>query len=68
MSPHAVISLTAPKLCMRGFAGRHFVGGRFVPPSLASELDFEVPEYPGDEQVVEVPLVLGEHGDEGEKE
>ena len=33
--PETVISLTAPKLCMRGFEGRHWLGGRFVPPNVA---------------------------------
>jgi NAD(P)H-hydrate epimerase len=28
--PHAVVSLTAPKLCMRGYTGVHYVGGRCV--------------------------------------
>ena len=27
--PKAVISLTAPKLCMRGYTGVHYVGGRY---------------------------------------
>jgi hydroxyethylthiazole kinase-like uncharacterized protein yjeF len=27
-NPAAVISLTVPKLCMKGFRGRHYVGGR----------------------------------------
>lgn len=27
-----LVSLTAPKLCAKGFKGRHFLGGRFVPP------------------------------------
>ena len=29
-TPHAVVSLTAPKLCMRNYTGVHYVGGRFV--------------------------------------
>ena len=35
--PETVISLTAPKLCMRGFEGRHWLGGRFVPPKVAQD-------------------------------
>ncbi|KFG86406.1 hypothetical protein MANI_025559 [Metarhizium anisopliae] len=38
------------------FRGRHFVGGRFVSPSIAKKYDFEVPEYPGVDQIVEVPI------------
>lgn len=29
--PDAVVSLTLPKACMRGFSGAHYVGGRFIP-------------------------------------
>lgn len=31
LEPDVLISLTAPKLGVRGFKGRHFLGGRFVP-------------------------------------
>lgn len=30
-TPEALISLTVPKLGVRGFKGRHWLGGRFVP-------------------------------------
>ncbi|OAQ67268.1 NAD(P)H-hydrate epimerase [Pochonia chlamydosporia 170] len=53
--PTALVSLTAPKPLVKYFKGRHFVGGRFVSPSIAKKYDFEVPEYPGVDQVVEVP-------------
>ena len=43
--PDAVISLTAPKLCMKNYAGVHYVGGRFVPPKLAAELGLVLPDY-----------------------
>jgi hydroxyethylthiazole kinase-like uncharacterized protein yjeF len=43
--PHAVISLTLPKLCMRRYTGTHYVGGRFVPPKLAAELNLSMPNY-----------------------
>jgi NAD(P)H-hydrate epimerase len=29
--PDVLISLTAPKLGVKGYRGRHFLGGRFVP-------------------------------------
>jgi NAD(P)H-hydrate epimerase len=35
--PDMVISLTAPKICMRGFKGRHYLAGRFVPDSIATK-------------------------------
>ncbi|KAJ1441529.1 YjeF N-terminal domain-containing protein [Ochromonadaceae sp. CCMP2298] len=54
-SPQAVVSLTAPKLCMRGYPGVHYVGGRFVPPALAKELGLVLPDYGlGDKQFVEI--------------
>lgn len=31
LDPDVLVSLTAPKEGVRGFAGRHFLGGRFVP-------------------------------------
>ena len=43
--PDAVISLTAPKLCMKDYSGVHYVGGRFVPPKLAAELGLVLPDY-----------------------
>ncbi|CEP11674.1 hypothetical protein [Parasitella parasitica] len=53
--PDVLVSLTAPKQCLSHFTGkRHFLGGRFVPPALANKFDFEVPAYPGSEQVVEL--------------
>jgi NAD(P)H-hydrate epimerase len=33
LMPDALISLTAPKTCATHFKGRHFLGGRFVPPA-----------------------------------
>ena len=53
--PKIMVSLTAPKPCIKHFKGKkHFLGGRFVPPSLAKKFDFEVPSYPGVDQVVEL--------------
>ncbi|KAJ4418121.1 hypothetical protein N0V82_005785 [Gnomoniopsis sp. IMI 355080] len=53
-NPTALISLTAPKPLVKFFKGRHFVGGRFVSPAIAKKYDFEVPDYQGIDQVVEV--------------
>ena len=53
--PNAVISLTAPKLCMQTFFGKHYLGGRFVPPSLVKSYDLKIPDYgKGSNQVVEI--------------
>ncbi|OTA97562.1 hypothetical protein M434DRAFT_248001 [Hypoxylon sp. CO27-5] len=53
-NPDFLISLTAPKPLVKYFKGRHFIGGRFVSPSIAKKYDFEVPEYQGIDQIVEV--------------
>lgn len=51
-NPSAVVSLTAPKLCMKSYAGVHFLGGRFIPPEVASRFDLVIPQYKGSDQVV----------------
>ncbi|KAK0726230.1 YjeF N-terminal domain-containing protein [Apiosordaria backusii] len=52
--PNFLVSLTAPKPLVKHFKGRHFIGGRFVTPAIAAKYDFDVPEYEGLDQVVEV--------------
>ncbi|KUF80810.1 NAD(P)H-hydrate epimerase [Phytophthora nicotianae] len=59
LEPQMLVSLTAPKLCAKLFTGPdkvHYVGGRFVSKSLAEEFNLELPEYPGVEQCVKVPI------------
>ncbi|KAI0008171.1 YjeF N-terminal domain-like protein [Xylariaceae sp. FL0662B] len=53
-NPDFLISLTAPKPLVKYFKGRHFLGGRFVSPAIAKKYDFDVPEYQGIDQIVEV--------------
>jgi len=53
-NPAVLVSLTAPKPLVKHFKGRHFIGGRFVAPAIAKKYDFEVPEYQGIDQFVEV--------------
>ncbi|GJN69361.1 NAD(P)H-hydrate epimerase [Purpureocillium lilacinum] len=53
--PTALVSLTAPKPLVKYFKGRHFIGGRFVSPSMANKYGFSIPVYEGVDQVVEVP-------------
>jgi len=31
LNPNVLVSLTAPKLGVKSFTGRHFLGGRFIP-------------------------------------
>ncbi|CAM9637176.1 unnamed protein product [Scytosiphon promiscuus] len=53
LKPEMLISLTAPKLSARFFEGpHHFLGGRFVPPGIATKYALELPAYPGTEQCV----------------
>ncbi len=52
--PDVLISLTAPKLSAKQFKGRHFVGGRFLPPGLAEKYGIRMPPYPGVSQVMEI--------------
>ncbi|KAK3186151.1 hypothetical protein K4F52_005141 [Lecanicillium sp. MT-2017a] len=54
--PTVLVSLTAPKPLVKHFTGRHFIGGRFVSPAIAKKYDFEMPEYEGVDQVVEVSV------------
>merc|ERR1712118_265837 len=37
LRPDVLISLTAPKKSAAMFKGRHYVGGRFVPPGIAEK-------------------------------
>ncbi|QUC18078.1 uncharacterized protein UV8b_02319 [Ustilaginoidea virens] len=53
--PTALVSLTAPKPLVKYFKGRHFIGGRFLTPNMATKYDLEIPTYSGIDQVVEVP-------------
>ncbi|KAI1182157.1 YjeF N-terminal domain-containing protein [Nemania serpens] len=55
-NPTYLVSLTAPKPLVRHFKGRHFIGGRFVSPAIAKKYDFEVPNYQGVDQFVEVAV------------
>ncbi|XP_011071779.1 pyridoxine/pyridoxamine 5'-phosphate oxidase 1, chloroplastic isoform X2 [Sesamum indicum] len=53
--PDMLVSLTAPKLCARTFSGRyHFLGGRFVPPSVMQKYKLRLPKYPGTAMCVQI--------------
>lgn len=59
MGPHAdsikpamVVSLTAPKKCVQNYKGKHFLGGRFIPNSLAAKYKLRLPTYVGTELVI----------------
>ncbi|XP_073035486.1 pyridoxine/pyridoxamine 5'-phosphate oxidase 1, chloroplastic-like [Primulina eburnea] len=55
IKPNMLVSLTAPKLCAKKFSGpHHFLGGRFVPPSIAEKFKLNLPEYPGSSMCVRI--------------
>ncbi|KAG7612461.1 Pyridoxine 5'-phosphate oxidase dimerization C-terminal [Arabidopsis suecica] len=55
IKPDMLVSLTAPKLCAKRFRGpHHFLGGRFVPPSVAEKYKLELPSYPGTSMCVRI--------------
>ena len=43
--PDVLVSLTAPKLSAKKFRGRHFVGGRFLPPAIAEKYGIRVSAF-----------------------
>mmetsp|Transcript_61785 Transcript_61785/g.110265 ORF Transcript_61785/g.110265 Transcript_61785/m.110265 type:complete len:255 (-) Transcript_61785:19-783(-) len=55
IQPEVLLSLSAPKMCTEHFLGRHFLGGRFIPPNLIEKYQLELPPYPGTSQIVELP-------------
>jgi len=55
LQPDVLISLTGPKEGVKGFRGRHFLGGRFISRELEKKYELNLPKYPGHEQVVELP-------------
>ena len=64
MRPEVLVSLTAPKLGAKTFTGaHHFVGGRFVPPGIASEFGIELPPYVGSSQCARVSGLGSAGGD-----
>lgn len=55
LRPDMLVSLTAPKLCARQFAGsHHYLGGRFVPPQIRDKYQLRLPAYPGASQCVRI--------------
>ncbi|KAF8111943.1 hypothetical protein N665_0070s0013 [Sinapis alba] len=55
IKPDMLVSLTAPKLCAKSFCGpHHFLGGRFVPPSVAEKYKLKLPSYPGTSMCVRI--------------
>ncbi|KAK9460328.1 YjeF N-terminal domain-containing protein [Lipomyces oligophaga] len=55
--PKVLVSLSAPKPAAKFFHGeRHFLGGRFISSQIAERWNLDLPEYPGVDQVVQLPM------------
>ncbi|KAE9457372.1 hypothetical protein C3L33_10725, partial [Rhododendron williamsianum] len=55
IKPNMLVSLTAPKLCAKRFCGpHHFLGGRFVPPSIVEKFNLKLPPYPSTSMCVRI--------------
>ena len=57
LNPDVLLSLTAPKLGVKDFTGRHFLGGRFVSDAMQKKFELNLPSYPGIAQIVELDSV-----------
>lgn len=59
-APDVLVSLTAPKLCALKLPSSclHYVGGRFVPPSLAEQLGFRLPNFDTESGSRSAPIAL----------
>lgn len=52
--PDLLISLTAPKMCAKNYKGNHFLGGRYVPFTMAQKYKLVLPSYPTTDCVVKL--------------
>ncbi|XP_054158832.1 NAD(P)H-hydrate epimerase-like [Oppia nitens] len=53
--PECLISMIAPKMCAKLFTGRHhWLGGRFILPSLSRKYKLNLPKFVGSEQIVAI--------------
>ncbi|EMR08373.1 YjeF family domain-containing protein [Pneumocystis murina B123] len=53
-NPTFLVSLTAPKPCSQYFKGRHFIGGRFITPSIMKKYNLSLIKYDGYKQYAEI--------------
>lgn len=54
LAPDCLVSLTAPKVCSKNFAGAHYLGGRFVPSALEKKYQLNLAHYPSHQCVVKL--------------
>ena len=56
IQPELLISLSAPKLCAKQFTGKyHYLSGRFIPFSMQSKYELNLPDYSEAELCVLLP-------------
>ena len=68
LRPDLLVSLTAPKLCARAFRGRHWLGGRFVPPAIRERFALHgLPPFPGGSQTVELVTAAAVPSNDGDQ-
>ncbi|KAK9900114.1 YjeF N-terminal domain-like protein [Cystobasidium minutum MCA 4210] len=53
-TPDVLISLTAPKAGVKEFKGRHYLGGRFIPPGITEKYKLDPPPYKGSSQIADI--------------
>jgi len=53
-TPNVLVSLTAPKLGVKAFKGRHYLGGRFLPPNIVAKYKLDPPPYQGSSQIADI--------------
>lgn len=53
-NPSMLVSLTAPKACAKKYTGKHWLGGRFIPPEFAKRHNLDIPRYPVTDQCVKL--------------
>ncbi|KAI9002414.1 YjeF N-terminal domain-containing protein [Gaertneriomyces semiglobifer] len=54
LQPSMLISLTAPKPAAKHFRGKHYLGGRFVPPAMIEKYQLDLPVYPGTDECIDI--------------
>lgn len=56
-APDVLVSLMQAKEGVRGFQGRHYVGGRFVPSAIVKKYNLQLPVFEGTAQFAEVRAI-----------
>lgn len=57
LRPDMLISLSAPKMCAAPefiLGAKHFLGGRFLPPGIIQKYFLRLPDYPCQDQIVQL--------------